>query len=86
MKVTFQDEGWEDYLHWQVHDRKLLAKINVLIKECGRTPFTGTGKPEPLRGEFSGWWSRRINEGHRLIYRKTDDGLLIAQCRYHYTR
>ncbi|WP_298748113.1 Txe/YoeB family addiction module toxin [uncultured Brevundimonas sp.] len=86
MKVTFQDEGWEDYLHWQVHDRKLLAKINALIKECSRTPFTGTGKPEPLRGEFSGWWSRRINEGHRLIYRKTEDGLLIAQCRYHYTR
>ncbi|MDP2765728.1 MAG: Txe/YoeB family addiction module toxin [Brevundimonas sp.] len=86
MKVTFQDEGWEDYLHWQVHDRKLLAKINALIKECSRTPFTGTGKPEPLRGELSGWWSRRIDQGHRLIYRKTDDGLLIAQCRYHYTR
>lgn len=86
MKVTFQDEGWDDYLYWQEHDRKLLAKINALIKECGRTPFTGTGKPEPLRGEFSGWWSRRINEEHRLIYRKTEDGLLIAQCRYHYTR
>ena len=86
MKVTFQDEGWDDYLYWQEHDRKLLAKINTLIKECSRTPFTGTGKPEPLRGEFSGWWSRRINEGHRLIYRKTEDGLLIAQCRYHYDR
>ena len=86
MKVTFQDEGWEDYLHWQGHDRKLLAKINVLIRECGRTPFTGTGKPEPLRGELSGWWSRRINEEHRLIYKKFEDGLLIAQCRYHYTR
>lgn len=86
MKVTFQNEGWEDYLHWQLHDRKLLAKINGLIKECGRTPFAGTGKPEPLRGELSGWWSRRISEEHRLIYRKTEDGLLIAQCRYHYTR
>ena len=86
MKVTFQDEGWDDYLYWQEHDRKLLAKINTLIKECSRTPFTGTGKPEPLRGEFSGWWSRRINEVHRLIYRKTEDGLLIAQCRYHYDR
>ncbi len=86
MKVTFHDEGWDDYLYWQTHDRKLLAKINTLIKECSRTPFTGTGKPEPLRGEFSGWWSRRINEEHRLVYRKTEDGLLIAQCRYHYTR
>ena len=86
MKVTFHDEGWDDYLYWQTHDRKLLAKINTLIKECCRTPFTGTGKPEPLRGEFSNWWSRRINEEHRLVYRKTEDGLLIAQCRYHYTR
>lgn len=86
MKVTFHDEGGDDYLYWQTHDRKLLAKINTLIKECSRTPFTGTGKPEPLRGEFSGWWSRRINEEHRLVYRKTEDGLLIAQCRYHYTR
>lgn len=86
MKVTFHDEGWDDYLYWQTHDRKLLAKINTLIKEGSRTPFTGTGKPEPLRGEFSGWWSRRINEEHRLVYRKTEDGLLIAQCRYHYTR
>ena len=86
MKITFQDEGWQDYLHWQTHDRKLLAKINVLIKECSRTPFTGTGKPEPLRGEFSGWWSRRIDQEHRLIYRKTEDDLLIAQCRYHYDR
>jgi toxin YoeB len=86
MKLTFQDEGWDDYLYWQTHDRKLLAKINVLIKECSRTPFTGTGKPEPLRGALSGWWSRRINDEHRLVYRKTEDGLLIAQCRYHYTR
>jgi toxin YoeB len=86
MKVTFHDEGWDDYLYWQTHDRKLLAKINTLIRECSRTPFIGTGKPEPLRGEFSGWWSRRINEEHRLVYRKTEDGLLIAQCRYHYTR
>ena len=86
MKVTFHDAGWDDYLYWQTHDRKLLAKINTLIKECSRTPFTGTGKPEPLRGEFSGWWSRRINEEHRLVYRRTEDGLLIAQCRYHYTR
>ncbi len=86
MKITFQDEGWEDYLHWQQHDRKLLKKLNTLIRECRRTPFAGTGKPEPLKGEFAGWWSRRIDQEHRLVYRVTDDALLIAQCRYHYSR
>jgi len=86
MKITFQVYGWEDYLHWQTQDRKLLTKINGLIRECQRTPFTGTGKPEPLKGELSGWWSRRIDQEHRLIYRVTDDTLLIAQCRYHYAR
>ena len=86
MKITFQTGGWEDYLYWQQQDRKLLKKINALIRECQRTPFTGTGKPEPLKGEFSGWWSRRIDQEHRLVYRVTDDNLLIAQCRYHYGR
>jgi len=86
MKLTFQEEGWEDYLHWQSEDRKMLQKVNGLIKECLRTPFSGTGKPEPLKGEFSGWWSRRIDQNHRLVYRATDDALLIAQCRYHYSR
>ena len=86
MKLIFQDEGWDDYLYWQSQDRKVLKKINTLIKECLRTPFTGTGKPEPLKGEFSGWWSRRIDQEHRLIYRATDTGLEIAQCRYHYTK
>ncbi|MGQ2992062.1 MAG: Txe/YoeB family addiction module toxin [Brevundimonas sp.] len=86
MKLIFQDEGWEDYLYWQTQDRKVLKKINTLIKECLRTPFSGTGKPEPLKGEFSGWWSRRIDQEHRLIYRATDTGLEIAQCRYHYTK
>jgi len=84
MKLTFQEEGWEDYLHWQTQDRKILKKLNGLIKECLRTPFAGTGKPEPLKGEFSGWWSRRIDQEHRLVYRVTQDTLLIAQCRYHY--
>jgi toxin YoeB len=84
MKLVFSERAWEDYLHWQAHDLKLLDRINALIKECSRTPFTGTGKPEPLRGSLSGWWSRRINQEHRLVYRPTDDGLLIAQCRYHY--
>lgn len=86
MKLTFQTLGWEDYLHWQETDRKMLRKLNSLIKECLRTPFEGTGKPEPLKGEFRGWWSRRIDQEHRLIYRATEDTLLIAQCRYHYVR
>jgi toxin YoeB len=86
MKLTFQDEAWEDYLYWQAMDRKQLKKINTLIRECLRTPFAGTGKPEPLKGELSGWWSRRIDQEHRLVYRATEDSLLIAQCRYHYDR
>lgn len=84
MRITFHERAWEDYLHWQQADPKLVARINALIKECLRTPFTGTGKPEPLRGPLSGWWSRRITLEHRLVYRPTDEGLLIAQCRYHY--
>jgi len=84
MKVAFDKNGWEDYLHWQSQDRKLLIKINGLIKECARSPFTGTGKPEPLRGELAGWWSRRIDQRHRLVYRVTDARLEIIQCRNHY--
>ncbi len=86
MKLVFHEEAWEDYLYWQSQDPKRLKKINSLIRECLRTPFAGTGKPEPLKGEFSGWWSRRIDQEHRLVYRVTDDALLIAQCRYHYDR
>ncbi|BCH23061.1 Txe/YoeB family addiction module toxin [Mesorhizobium sp. L-8-3] len=84
MKLIFSERAWEDCLHWQTHDRKLLLRINDLIKECSRTPFAGSGKPEPLRGALSGWWSRRISREHRLVYRPTEEGLLIAQCRYHY--
>ena len=84
MKLVFHKRAWDDYLHWQATDRKLLGRVNMLLKECLRTPFTGTGKPEPLTGQLSGWWSRRIDNEHRLVYRPTDDGLLIAQCRYHY--
>jgi len=86
MRLTFHEEAWEDYLYWQSSDRKQLKKINALLRECLRTPFAGTGKPEPLKGEFAGWWSRRIDQEHRLVYRATEDGLLIAQCRYHYSR
>jgi toxin YoeB len=84
MNVSFQKLGWEDYRHWQETDRKLLKKLNALIEECSRTPFSGTGKPEPLKNELKGWWSRRIDHEHRLVYRVRDDVLEIAQCRYHY--
>lgn len=84
MKLVFSPQAWEDYLYWQVYDRKLLDRVNGLIKECTGTPFSGRGKPEPLRGALSGWWSRRITQEHRLVYRPSDDGLLIAQCRQHY--
>ncbi len=84
MKLIFSEQAWEDYLYWQTHDPKLLARINGLIRECSRTPFTGIGKPEPLRGPLSGWWSRRITQEHRLVYRPSDGGLLLAQFRYHY--
>ena len=84
MKLVFHEQAWDDYLHWQGTDAKLLRRLNDLIKECQRTPFAGTGKPEPLRGQLSGWWSRRISREHRLVYRFEGDRLLIAQCRYHY--
>ncbi len=84
MKLVFDDQAWDDYLYWQRHDKKLLKRVNGLIKECMRTPFEGTGKPEPLRGSLSGWWSRRLDREHRLVYRMEGDNLLIAQCRYHY--
>ena len=84
MKLVFSENAWDDYLYWQANDAKLLARLNGLIKECARTPFTGTGKPEPLRGALSGWWSRRLTQEHRLVYRVAGDALHIAQCRYHY--
>jgi toxin YoeB len=84
VKLVFSENAWEDYLYWQATDAKLLARLNGLIKECARTPFTGTGKPEPLRGALSGWWSRRLTQEHRLVYRVAGEALHIAQCRYHY--
>ncbi|WP_075996040.1 Txe/YoeB family addiction module toxin [Salaquimonas pukyongi] len=84
MQIVFSPQAWEDYLYWQSKDRKRLERINALIRECTRTPYRGTGKPEPLRGPLSGWWSRRIDREHRLVYRAEKDDLLIAQCRYHY--
>lgn len=88
MKLVWASQAWEDYLHWQAHDPNVLARINELLKECRRTPFKGTGKPEPLKENLKGWWSRRITVADRLVYRvagKDDDQVLeIAQCRYHY--
>ena len=84
MKIVFSSQAWEDYLHWQQTDRKLIKRINNLIKEVVRTPFEGTGKPEPLRHALGGYWSRRINDEHRLVYKVEGDSILIAQARYHY--
>lgn len=84
MKLIFSGNAWEDYLYWQKTDKKTLARINKLIKEIGREPFAGVGRPEPLKHSLSGYWSRRINEEHRMVYKVTDDAVLIAQLRYHY--
>lgn len=84
MKLIFSDHEWEDYQHWLQTDKTVLKRINAMIKEIQRTPFEGTGKPEPLRHVLAGYWSRRITQEHRLVYKVTDDGILIAQLRYHY--
>lgn len=85
MKITWAESAWEDYLYWQQHDRSKLKRINKLIKDITRDdPFDGIGEPEPLKFNLSGYWSRRIDREHRLVYKVIDDSLLIAQCRYHY--
>ncbi|RJG00290.1 Txe/YoeB family addiction module toxin [Noviherbaspirillum sedimenti] len=84
MKLIFSETAWEDYVYWQKTDKKVLNRTNELIKAIMRTPFEGIGKPEPLKHGFAGYWSRRINDEHRIIYKVQDDSLLIAQCRYHY--
>lgn len=84
MKIIFLDQGWEDYLYWQNMDKALLKKINALIKEIERQPFEGSGKPEALRHNLAGWWSRRINLEHRLVYKIDNNSIVILQCRYHY--
>ena len=84
MKLIFSERAWEDYLYWQESDRKLVARINQLIREIQREPFSGIGKPEPLKHAFQGYWSRRINDEHRIVYKIRDDSVLIAQLRYHY--
>lgn len=84
MKLVFAEKAWEDYLYWQKTDKKILKRINTLIKDIIREPFEGIGKPEPLKHALSGYWSRRINDEHRIVYKVQDDSLLIAQLRYHY--
>jgi toxin YoeB len=84
VKLVFSENAWDDYLYWQRTDRKILEKINTLIKEVQRAPFEGIGKPEPLKHGFPGYWSRRINSEHRMVYKVDGDSLCIAQLRYHY--
>ena len=76
--------GWDDYLYWQANDRKTLQKINELVRDALRNPFPDLGKPEPLKGNLKGWWSRRITQEHRLVYRAEGNVMLITQCRFHY--
>jgi toxin YoeB len=84
VKLIFADEAWEDYLYWQKQDKKMVERIHKLIAEVMREPFSGVGKPEPLKHALSGYWSRRINDEHRLVYKIEDGSLLLAQLRYHY--
>lgn len=89
MDIIWAPHAWDDYAHWQATEPEMAAKINELVKDIRRRPFTGLGKPEPLRGDLAGWWSRRISGEHRLVYRVagkrgTDQRVEIAQCRYHY--
>lgn len=84
MKLIWSEQAWEDYLYWQDADKRTVKKINELIKDACRTPFEGIGKPEPLRHNLAGYWSRRITAEHRFVYSVTDEALMIAACRYHY--
>jgi len=84
MKLSFSSKTWDEYLYWQKTDKAVLKRINSLIKDVMRDPFDGIGKPEPLKHSLSGYWSRRITDEHRLVYKVSDDSLLIAQLRYHY--
>ncbi len=84
MRLVFAEQAWEDYLYWQKTDKKLLERVNTLIKDVTRSPFSGIGKPEPLKNALSGYWSRRINEEHRIVYKIVDGSVFIAQLRYHY--
>jgi toxin YoeB len=84
MRFVFVDESWEDYLFWQQTDKKILGRINDLLIDISRTPFHGIGKPEPLKHKYKGFWSRRINDEHRLIYKIEKEEIQIVKCRFHY--
>jgi toxin YoeB len=88
VKLIFSDKAWEDYLHWHSTDPRIFQRLNEMIEACKRTPFGGLGKPEPLKGDLAGWWSRRLTEENRLVYRVSgkppDQALELAQCRFHY--
>ena len=83
-KLVFSDEAWEDYLHWQETDRSMVRRINQLIKDIRRSPYEGIGKPEPLKHQLAGWWSRRIDAEHRFVYRVTENAVEIATLKNHY--
>jgi len=84
MNITWTDESWEEYIAWQSQDKKVVKKINSLIKDIKRDPFDGIGKPEPLKYELSGCWSRRISDEHRLVYEVTEYSIVVISCKYHY--
>lgn len=84
MGILWDDDAWDDYLYWQTQDKKTLKRINALVKDIERTPYEGIGKPEPLKGNLSGWWSRRIDEKNQIVYRQKDGNIQIAECRTHY--
>ena len=86
MSITFSKNAWEDYTSWQFEDKKMVKKINDLIKDIQRTPYEGMGKPEPLKYDLAGLWSRRIDREHRLVYQANENEILIYSCRYHYDR
>lgn len=84
MNITFTSDSWDDYLYWQKNDKKIAKRINTLIKEIKRSPFEGIGKPEPLKFQLQGCWSRRIDQEHRIVYEVADNSILIIACRFHY--
>ncbi len=86
MKLIWSSSSWNDYLYWQKVDKKMVKRINDLVKSTMRTPFEGIGKPEALKGDLQGYWSRRITSEHRLVYKYHENQLFIAACRYHYTK
>ncbi len=84
MKLIFSENAWEDYLYWQKTDKKILKRVNLLIQDIKRSPFEGIGKPEPLKYDLSGYWSRRIDDEHRIVYKVKNDAIFLSQLRYHY--